>query len=175
VDPKTFSVLDSHTVTADIITQADYWEAHDLEPEWILEYSARSTYGDPKAPLGPEEPLSPAFWQSAVERMESDVKLFNAYIRYQSKSSAEAKECLHGTLCEEETRCELQASTVIEHDACEAMLEVEGSRATSGRKKKKPSRWKRFSVTRAGRVVDERMYDDMRGILPVEPAGNRRS
>ncbi|KAF9548846.1 hypothetical protein EC957_005519 [Mortierella hygrophila] len=157
VDPKTFSILDSHTVTADIITQADYWESHDLEPEWVLEYSARSTYSDPLHPLPAGEPLSPAFWQSAVERMKDDAGLFGKYIRYQSKSSAEAAECLWGTVCEAETRCELQASTVLEHDVCEAMLEVGGAAGVGGkggRKKPKPNRWKRFGVTRSGRVLD---------------------
>ncbi|KAG0380472.1 hypothetical protein BGX24_007956 [Mortierella sp. AD032] len=125
IDPKTFSVLDSHTVTADIITQADYWEANDMEPEWILEYSARSTYNNPAHPLPAGEPLSPAFWQRAVERMKDDKDLFEKYIRFQSKSSAVAKECLHGTLCEQEARCEMQASTVLERDVCEAMLDTE--------------------------------------------------
>ncbi|KAG9065387.1 hypothetical protein KI688_002712 [Linnemannia hyalina] len=167
VDPKTFSILDSHTVTADIITQADYWESHDLEPEWILEYSARSTYSDPLHPLPAGEPLSPAFWQSAVERMKDDAGLFGKYIRYQSKSSAEAKECLWGTVCEAETRCELQASTVLEHDVCEAMLEEEGAAGVGGkggRKKPKPNRWKRFGVTRSGVVLDVNAYDRERGI-----------
>ncbi|KAK3840698.1 MAG: Metallo-dependent phosphatase-like protein [Linnemannia elongata] len=167
VDPVTFSILDSHTVTADIITQADYWESHDLEPEWVLEYSARSTYSDPLHPLPAGEPLSPAFWQGAVERMKDDAGLFGKYIRYQSKSSAEAKECLWGTVCAEETRCELQASTVLEHDVCEAMLEIEGTRVggKGGKKKPKPSRWKRFGVTRSGRVLDVNEYDRERGIV----------
>ncbi|KAF9929739.1 hypothetical protein FBU30_001256 [Linnemannia zychae] len=162
IDPKTFSILDSHTVMADIINKADYWEAHDLEPEWFLEYSARSTYGDPINPLKAGEPLSPAFWQSIVERLESDPELFNKYIQFQSKSSALAKACVHGTICEQETRCVLQASTVIEHDVCEAMLET----AAGGRKQRKPklSRWKRFSVTRSGRTIDLKEYDSLRGV-----------
>ncbi|KAG0079099.1 hypothetical protein BGZ90_003537 [Linnemannia elongata] len=166
VDPKTFSILDSHTVTADIITQADYWESHDLEPEWILEYSARSTYSDPLNPLPAGEPLSPAFWQSAVERMKDDEELFGKYIQYQSKSSAVAKECLWGTICEAETRCELQASTVLEHDVCEAMLEVEGAGVgRKGGRKPKPSRWKRFGVTRSGRILNVNDYNRERGIV----------
>lgn len=152
-------------MTADIISKADYWEENDMEPEWILEYSARSTYSDQQHPLAPEEPLSPAFWQSAIERMKTDAGLFDKYIQFQSKSSALASVCLHGTVCEEETRCELQSSTVLEHDFCEAMLEV-GLNGVGGRKgkKPKPNRWKRFGVTRAGRVLDAREYDVERGL-----------
>jgi hypothetical protein len=158
-------------VTADIISQADYWEQHDMEPEWILEYSARSTYSDPQHPLSPGEPLTPAFWQSAIERMKTDAGLFEKYIQFQSKSSALAAKCLHGTVCEEETRCELQASTVLEHDVCEAMLETGVNNHGGGKKGKKPKphRRKRFGVTRAGRVVDAREYAIEMGLDVGQP------
>jgi sphingomyelin phosphodiesterase len=122
--------LDSHTAVTDIISQAGYWDANDLEPEWYLEYSAKSTYSDPDSPLDPHEPLSPAFWHDAVERMKEDRELFKTYLTYESKSSAEAAPCHKGSACEAKSLCQMQASTVIQEGSiCEDALGARNSSA----------------------------------------------
>ncbi|KAF8976900.1 hypothetical protein BGZ46_007856 [Entomortierella lignicola] len=167
IDAKTFSVLNTHTVIADIITQAAYWEANGLEPEWKHEYSARETYDDPEDPLPLEEPLSPAFWHRAVERMKGDRILFETYLQLESKSSADADPCHKGSPCEKASLCQMQASTVIEHEACEEEAGLHPA------KKKKPSKKERFSLTRAGRLVNKQDYDKERGILDNHDIGRR--
>ncbi|KAF9401486.1 hypothetical protein BGX21_001571 [Mortierella sp. AD011] len=159
VDAKTFSILNTHTVIADIISKAAYWEANGMEPEWIHEYSARETYDDPEIPLAPEEPLSPAFWYRAVERMKGDRGLFETYLRLESKNSADADPCPEGSPCEKESLCQMQASTVIQHDICEEEAEINIVR------KKRPRRKERFSVTRTGRVINKQDYEKERGLL----------
>ncbi|KAF9115122.1 hypothetical protein BGX27_008827 [Mortierella sp. AM989] len=158
VDAKTFSVLNTHTVIADVITQAAYWEANGMEPEWKHEYSARETYDDPKAPLAPKEPLSPAFWHRAVERMKEDRNLFEKYLQFESKSSADAEPCHEGTPCEKASLCKMQASTVVRHEACEVEAGLHQG------KRKKPRRKERFAITRAGRAINIQDYDEQRGL-----------
>jgi len=157
VDPKTFSVLDSHTVITDIISRATYWDENDLEPEWNLEYSAKSTYDDPDAPLGVQDPLSPAFWYDAVERMKVDRELFKTYWAYESKSSAEAGPCHKDSACEQQSLCQMQASTVIQSDACEAESKEQHS--------KKKIKKQKFAVTRSGRESRVDDYRQQTGIV----------
>ncbi|KAI8345846.1 Metallo-dependent phosphatase-like protein [Mortierella sp. GBAus27b] len=159
VDAKTFSVLNSHTVIADVIGQADYWEAHDMEPEWKLEYTARETYDDPAHPLAPGEPLSPGFWHRAVERMKGNRQLMEAYLKYESKSSLNAEPCLKGSVCEMESLCQMQASTVTQHQVCITQAEEALGKVT-----KKPNKKEPYGVTRAGKVIRIEDYDEQRGV-----------
>ncbi|KAF8940553.1 hypothetical protein BGZ58_005887 [Dissophora ornata] len=161
VDAKTFSVLNTHTAIADIISESAYWEANDMEPEWKLEYTARGTYDHPYRPLAPEEPLSPAFWHNAVERMKGDRDLFETYLQYEGKSSEETMPCHKATGCEHESLCQMQASTVIQHDTCTSEAEALHGK----KKKKKPSKKEPFGVTRAGREINVQDYDDQRGFI----------
>ncbi|KAF9433781.1 hypothetical protein BGZ76_008976 [Entomortierella beljakovae] len=163
IDAKTFSVLNSHNMVADIITQAPYWEANDMKPEWKHEYSAREAYSDPSTPLAPGEPLSPAFWHRAVERMKGDRDFFEMYLQYESKLSADADPCHEGSACEKASLCQLQASTVIQHDECKENAEF----LKPKKKKKKPSRKERYSITRAGITLNVDDYDKQRGIIDV--------
>ncbi|KAG0045606.1 hypothetical protein BGZ83_009207 [Gryganskiella cystojenkinii] len=156
IDAKTFSVLDTHTAVADVISQGAYWDEHDMEPEWNLEYSARTTYGNLDSPLDPHEPLSPGFWFDAVEKMKVDRELFSTYLEYESKSSAEATPCPTGSACEKQTLCQMQAATVIQFDAC--VVEEKGLRA-----KKKANRKAPFAKTRSGRVIRVEDYSLQRG------------
>lgn len=157
MDAKTFSVVDSHTATADIISKSTYWEQHGLEPEWNLEYSAKSAYGDPNAPLGANEPLSPAFWHDAAERMKADRELFETYWSYEFKSSALELPCPKGSACEQLAICQLQASTVIQSDTCDTE-----SNALLPKKKVKKAQ---FAVTRSGRESRPEDYMEQRGIV----------
>ncbi|KAG0216383.1 hypothetical protein BGX28_002853 [Mortierella sp. GBA30] len=165
IDAKTFSVLNSHTAIADIIGEAAYWEAHDMEPEWKTEYSARETYSDPDEPLAPEEPLSPKFWHQTVERMKHDRKLFETYLQYESKSSEEAKPCHKDSGCEQEAICQMQASTVVQHAIC--TLEAEGLLHGKKNKKNKNKKNKKepFGTTRAGKTIHVLDYSAQRGVI----------
>ncbi|CAO3565700.1 unnamed protein product [Mortierella alpina] len=158
VDKKTFSVVNSYTATADIIDQATYWEAHGMEPEWKIEYSARETYQDPEAPLDSQAPLSPDFWYRAVERMKQDRDLFKKYLQYESKSSSEARECHKGSACEQETLCQMQASTVVQHAICTLQAD------SLHKHKKRPKKWEAFGTTRAGKTLHVLDYSEQRGV-----------
>ncbi|KAF9570702.1 hypothetical protein EC968_001486 [Mortierella alpina] len=161
IDKKTFSVVNSHTATADIIDQAAYWEANGMEPEWKIEYSARETYQDPAAPLAPQEPLSPAFWHRAVERMKQHRPLFENYLQYESKSSSEAQKCHEGSACEQETLCQMQASTVVQHAICTLQAD---SLHKYKHKNKRPKKWEAFGTTRAGKTIHVLDYNEQRGV-----------
>lgn len=130
-----------------------------MEPEWKIEYSARETYQDPEAPLAPQAPLSPAFWHRAVERMKQDRDLFKKYLQYESKSSSEARECHKGSACEQETLCQMQASTVVQHAICTLQAD-----SLHKHKKNKPNKWEPFGKTRAGKTIHVLDYSEQRGV-----------
>ncbi|KAF9185432.1 hypothetical protein BGZ51_002659 [Haplosporangium sp. Z 767] len=164
IDAKTFSVLNTHTAIADVIGQATYWEANDMEPEWFLEYSGRETYDDPDTPLGVNEPLSPAFWHHAVKRMRKHRHLFETYLKYESKSSEEAKPCRKDSACEMEALCQMEAATVIQHEICTL-------RADNLRKKQKKYKKDFFGLTRTGKTIQVQDYSVQRGIIGGDNAG----
>ncbi|KAF9980215.1 hypothetical protein BGZ65_005394 [Modicella reniformis] len=161
IDAKTFSVLNSHTVIADIVGEAAYWEANDMEPEWKLVYSAREIYSDPELPIALDEPLSPIFWHRAVERMKEDRDLFEKYLQYESKMSGDTKPCQKGSVCEMESLCQMQASTVVKHQTCTAeAVETRGVKTA----RKKPNKKEPFGVTRAGKEIRLEDYNEQRGV-----------
>ncbi|KAG0028345.1 hypothetical protein BGZ82_008468 [Podila clonocystis] len=167
VDAKTFSILDTHTAIADIMTHGVDWELNDQDPEWTHEYAAKALYSDPTASQGssanpgPLDPLSPQFWYSAVERMTHDRDLFKQYLEYRSKSSSEAKPCPKDSACERETLCQMQASTVVEAEACIAE-EIQAQK--HGKGKKKANKRAPFGHTRAGREIVLQDYDVQSGV-----------
>ncbi|KAF9213331.1 hypothetical protein BGZ59_005522 [Podila verticillata] len=168
VDAKTFSILDSHTAIADVMTHSTEWELNDQDPLWTHEYSAKALYADRTSPEGSNEnpaasdPLSPQFWYSAVERMRHDRDLFKQYLEFQSKSSSEAKPCPKDSACERETLCQMQASTVIAAEAC---IEEEVAAHKHGKASKKASKKAPFGRTRAGREIMLQEYDAQRGVM----------
>lgn len=176
VDAKTFSIIDSHTAIADVMTHSTEWELNDQDPLWTHEYSAKALYADQTSPEGSSEnpgasdPLSPKFWYSAVERMRHDRDLFKQYLEFQSKSSSEAKPCPKDSACERETLCQMQASTVIAAEAC---IEEEVAAHKHGKAKKKASKKAPFGRTRAGREIVPQEYNTQRGAMDDLATGAR--
>jgi len=100
VDPDTFAVIDSLTYYANISDAGNWTKNGDVT--WEFEYSARETY-DPHGTLGPNEPLSPAFWHSVTQQIATNATLYEIYTDLRTKKyrpyAADTAQMRNRTLC----------------------------------------------------------------------------
>ncbi|XP_077489009.1 sphingomyelin phosphodiesterase-like [Amblyomma americanum] len=94
---STWAVLDHETYLMNV-TEANLSPTR--EPLWQLEYTAKSAWGMTS--------LQPKEWDALVQKMESDVRLFNKFYRFHRKEDPLAKPC--DSSCRRTLLCKLRTS-----------------------------------------------------------------
>ncbi|AGO13429.1 AaceriACL091Cp [[Ashbya] aceris (nom. inval.)] len=112
VDPKTFSIMNSHTFFVDL---KETFHNNGLEPTWELEYEARGKYGIdwPEA-----APLNATYWHAVAHKIKTDNTTLQLYTDLTNRHSPLNFNCSAGAC--DTAYCFLTSFNIDQRDNCQA-------------------------------------------------------